>query len=122
MRWFPNYFHVCQHTYIDFSKIEDQSVLHVIRVEDDKETLNEALGIPYKRAEELGDLVKKAVMVHNNKVSVMEAVSKECKHANEIFMCVELMNKLVAPMMGDGIMGAIIRGAFDRRNGSKGDN
>lgn len=59
--------------------------LHVIEVEDKSDSLTEALGMSNERRDYLVKKTHSVFLMHNNIVAVMQEMSKECKHANELF-------------------------------------
>lgn len=65
---------------------DSKKCLQVIEIESDCSNLIEALGITKERQRDLTTLVLKEFNKQPNIVKVAEACSKECKHANELFM------------------------------------
>jgi hypothetical protein len=73
-------------------KINSQNCLHVLEIESDCDSLIDALGITKERQRELTTLVLSQFNKQPNIVKVAEICSKECKHANELFMITYLIS------------------------------
>lgn len=87
IKWFPKYFNVCNHTYIDLKTLGDPGkILHVYNVEDSKASLAEALGIDEKRGTELQKISIDAWRNTSSISTALEIASKELKHANELVL------------------------------------
>lgn len=67
-------------------------------VEKDCESLPHSLGMFDDRTEELYQICVQAMKDATNIVSVMVICSKECKHANELYFCAIITNKLKEQM------------------------
>lgn len=63
------------------------NALHVKEISEEGECLHEGLGMTVKRCDELNEICHKAFMSEENIIASMEVISKECKHANELFFC-----------------------------------
>ena len=73
---------------------------HVIHVEKDTESIIEGLGMTEERARHFEKLIAIAYMDHNDTISVIVQVSKECKHANELFFCTTMVTHRLRDNMG----------------------
>lgn len=73
---------------------DPETSLHVIEVEDKSDSLSEALGISQERRNYLVEKAYRIFPVHDSIVAVMQEISKECKHANELFfVAAAIVNK-----------------------------
>lgn len=72
--------------------------LHVLEIEDETNNITTALGITPERAKELEDKVKTALNSSDNIVHIIVPLSKECKHANELYFVSMMMTEIVVKM------------------------
>ena len=70
------------------------NALQVIQVDPDLDDLTGTLGIDQLRQEELGKIVLKEYRNTDDVVTAMVNISKECKHANELFYCSWIVKEL----------------------------
>jgi hypothetical protein len=67
-------------------------------VERGSDDIVEALGIFEERSIELSNLCHKTVQNCTDVVSAMVIISKECKHANELYFCSMIVTKIQLEM------------------------
>lgn len=72
--------------------------LHVLEIEDKTDNITTALGITQERAKELEEKVKVALKASDNVVQVIVPLSKECKHANELYFVSMIMTDIVVKL------------------------
>ena len=88
-----------------------ENQFHVIHVEKDSEDLVEGLGMDTDRAKYFQKLINFHYLEHNDTISVMQEVSKECKHANELFFCSTVITHRLRDQNGPGgLLRELLRG------------
>lgn len=75
---------------------------HVIEVDKESTSLIEGLGMDKERAMHFEKLVNRAYYEYNNTIAVIAEVSKECKHANELFFCSTIITHRLRDSQGPG--------------------
>ena len=73
------------------TSVELGNALHIIEIDNEVSTVFAGLGITEARTKELQDICKKEYETQNNIVAVMELVSKQCKHTNELALCIVMI-------------------------------
>lgn len=97
---------------LDVSKIEPKDYLQVTSINPESDNMTEAFGITEERFKELDILTMTAMKSTERFSAAVEMVSKGCKHANELAMCVFLLSEerhRIPPMI-QMIMGSIRKG------------
>jgi len=98
-----------RYRYINPDKLQANSLLHVVSINETSKNLAETLGITEERWDYLVDICKKKATAHENISTVFELCSKECKHANELVMIGFLVGRNTAPNTSlSGLLGAIL--------------
>lgn len=98
--------------------IAPKDYLQVISINPDSESMSEAFGISQERFIYLDVEVIRAIKTTDKFSSAVEMVSKHCKHANELAMCVYLLSEerhKVPPIME-------FIAQIAKRRGGKGQN
>lgn len=70
--------------------------LHVLEIEDATDSMIESLGIIKERAQQLEEVVLKAFAISKNCVACMAIVSKQVKHANELYFVSMIVTELMS--------------------------
>lgn len=112
---------------LDFSQPWNPGTsLHILEIESDTDNTIIALGITEERYEELSEICKKHYEANDNIVIAMVTISKECKHANELYACSMMVtqnhmmgNRRNSPQIMTGNIGDILGEIFRRRNKGK---
>lgn len=78
---------------LDVSSIQPQDYLRVSQINANSNNLHEALGITKERFEELEIICFTALKRSNKFSEAMENASKDCKHANELAMCISILEE-----------------------------
>lgn len=97
---------------------EPGTCLHVLEVDDSVTTMTGGLGITEERAAELEKIVGRSYADSNNIIQVMVGASKQCKHANELYMCSVILHHMHASRNNPlaAILGGMVRGKGDDKN------
>ena len=92
-------------------KTNTTNQLHVIEVNLKADNLVDSLGMTEDRAKELFDIVKNEYDKHVCIVTTMEIVSKQCKHANELYFMSMAINHIHTQRSSIGsVLSAILGG------------
>lgn len=73
---------------------EQLNLLHVIEVDPDSDSLGEALGVTKERFDQLGKMCKVALLQNERRSATYVEISKNVKHANELVLCIMLVNQI----------------------------
>ena len=65
--------------------------VRVVEIDETAKTINEGLGITEKRCEEIAKVVFESEKKETNIVKIMECVSLECKHPNELAFAIYVL-------------------------------
>ena len=86
LKWFPGYFNICAHYYVDFKRFpRDSKKVNVLIMEAGTYSVPESLGITPLRAEELTKISKMAYLKHDQKVALaVEEIANQSNHQNEL--------------------------------------
>lgn len=106
MKWFPKYFNVCQHTFLNFEDLEASgNALELVVVDDESNNTFDKLGISDERGEFIMKEVKKAMIDVDCRVSVIQSLSSNIKHINEFYIAVLIMEREIYKNSGGGLGG-----------------
>lgn len=94
------------------AEVQPKDYLRVTSINPDSENMTEAFGITEVRFKELDILCMTAARSTERFSGAVEMVSKECKHANELAMCVFVLSeeRHRVPSFIQMIMGGIRKG------------
>lgn len=119
MRWFPKYFNVCQHTYVDFKQFDINPDLNVRWIEPGKDNMVDALGIDENRYKELENLCEKSLQSSTDVIQCVSKLENKLHHANELCMCCFIIAHKVEKMRGPA---SLLKFLMERSgNGPKGE-
>lgn len=104
--------------------------VRVYRIDEESPYMHSALGITEERAAQIGRMIGEQFNKNNNcAVGVMEVISKDLKHPNEVVLATWIMkceiDKMKSPMAAGGFMRFIIEDIVEdikKRRKSKGDD
>ena len=76
--------------------VKSGTELHVLEIEDNTDSMISALGIIPERAKQLEEVVLKTFAISKNCVAAMAIISKEVKHANELYFASMMMTEVMS--------------------------
>jgi hypothetical protein len=110
-KWFPSYFNICKHTWIDHEKLSEGNYA-VTQIEESQDRISEVFGISPERYKELVKRADKAFMSTDTITGALEMASPICKHPNELAMLTIAIwdRKVNNNGLPPGIADALIKG------------